>query len=220
MKEERELFKVGIIEDNKNYSEHLISVLSKNKRIGEIIHFKTAEECVENIITQFDLFIIDIVLPKSSGIEFLEKTHKINPSSKKIMLTVLESEEAIFQCLKLGCSGYALKTDIEKIKEIINITLDGGSYITPSIAVHVINFFRKIKKPSNFCTCETLTEKESQILKELSSGSSPAEIAKLLLVSVATIRFHIRGIYQKLEVNNRIQMLKKVEGNKCLNCPI
>ncbi|HNH02834.1 MAG TPA: helix-turn-helix transcriptional regulator, partial [Leptospiraceae bacterium] len=58
---------------------------------------------------------------------------------------------------------------------------------------------------------EELSNRELQILKELAQGSSPSEIAALLLVSISTIRFHIRGIYQKLEVNNRLQMLRKAE---------
>ncbi|HNK56496.1 MAG TPA: helix-turn-helix transcriptional regulator, partial [Leptospiraceae bacterium] len=74
-----------------------------------------------------------------------------------------------------------------------------------------MHYFQKQKKESKPENMEELSNRELQILKELAQGSSPSEIAALLLVSISTIRFHIRGIYQKLEVNNRLQMLRKAE---------
>ncbi|HNI91289.1 MAG TPA: response regulator transcription factor, partial [Leptospiraceae bacterium] len=199
--------KVTIIEDKKYFCNHIMDLLSKHSRIEKVLCYHSVEECSEKDLKESDIFLIDILLPKASGIDFLKTISQINPSSKKIMLTALDSEDTIFQCLKLGCIGYILKSEAEKVSSIIDIIIEGGAYMTPSIAVRVMHYFQKQKKESKPENMEELSNRELQILKELAQGSSPSEIAALLLVSISTIRFHIRGIYQKLEVNNRLQML-------------
>ncbi|HNH08566.1 MAG TPA: response regulator transcription factor [Leptospiraceae bacterium] len=201
--------KIALIEDQPSVCETLETILSKNPNIEKVISFHSAEECEASDISEIDIFVIDVRLPGMDGITFLSRINDRRPESKKLIMTMIESDDIIFQALKLGCIGYVLKTDIDKISEIIDITAAGGAYMSPSAAIRVMNFFYRIKNNDEY---EKLTEKETQILKELSAGYTPAEIAEALKVTVSTVRFHIRGIYQKLQVNNRIQMLKRAEG--------
>lgn len=200
---------IALIEDQPSVCETLQAILSKNPNVNSIFSYYSAEECEASDISNIDIFIIDVRLPGMDGITYLSKLNDRRPDSKKLILTVMESDDIIFQALKLGCIGYILKTDIDKISEIIDIAASGGAYMSPSVAIRVMNFFYRIKNSEEL---EKLTEKETQILKELSAGFTPVEIAETLRVSVSTVRFHIRGIYQKLQVNNRIQMLKRAEG--------
>lgn len=198
--------KIALIEDQKSICETLEMILIKNPNIEKIIIFHSAEECEAADVSEIDIFVIDLRLPGTDGITFLSKINDLKPGSKKLILTMMESDDIIFQALKMGCIGYILKTDISKISEIIDMTLAGGAYMSPNVAMRIINFFYRIR---NYGDYEKLTEKETLILKELSAGFTPVEIAEALKVTVSTVRFHIRGIYQKLQVNNRIQMLKK-----------
>lgn len=201
--------KIALIEDQQSVCDAVKAILEKNANIEKIFCFQSAEECEISDISEIDIFFVDIRLPGIDGISFLSKINDRKPDSKKLILTMMESDDIIFQALKLGCIGYILKTDIDKISEIIDMTVAGGAYMSPSVAIRVMNFFYRIKNSEEF---EKLTEKETLILKELSAGYTPNEIAETLKVTVSTVRFHIRGIYQKLQVNNRIQMLKKAQG--------
>jgi DNA-binding NarL/FixJ family response regulator len=141
------------------------------------------------------------------GISFLGNPNVKNLQIPKLILTSYNAESKIFDALKHGATGYMFKDDIYSLGQILEILLSGGAYISPTIAVIVANYFKSESILHE--NQKELTEREEEILKEISSGFSPAEIAEKLSLSIATIRSHIRNIYKKLEVNNQIQLLKK-----------
>jgi DNA-binding NarL/FixJ family response regulator len=132
------------------------------------------------------------------------------PAVQFIMSTVYEDDENIFESLKSGATGYLLKkTSPDKILEAIKEVYNGGSPISAQIARKVIASFQK-KDPIDEST--DLTPKEKEILKALAKGLRYKEIADEIQISMDTVRTHVRHIYEKLQVQSRMEAINKIYG--------
>ncbi|XDD48522.1 response regulator [Leptospira sp. WS39.C2] len=209
--------KIGIIEDNPAYLESLVSVLKTNDSIS-ITTWNSAEAFETNPPNgELQLLILDIGLPGASGIDVLKKYHTVDVR-KSLVISSLQTDDVIFAAIKLGASGYIWKSELDSLLETIQTILDGGSVISPSIATKVLLAFRnpelkqKLEPISNNQKefgLEVLSPRERQILELIIEGDSPQQIAQLFGTTIGTVRQQIKTIYKKLQVNTRVQMLKK-----------
>jgi DNA-binding NarL/FixJ family response regulator len=135
------------------------------------------------------------------------------------MLTVFDNDENIFRAIKAGADGYLLKdiTPDELYKAIID-TMNGGASMTPSIALKTLKMFRQ---PVDF-EAETndpdikLTDREINVLEQLTTGIKYDQIAANLFVSTGTVRKHVENIYFKLQVHNKLEAIQKAKNNKLI----
>lgn len=177
----------------------------------EVIYTSSSYEEFENNWNEkpVDMVLCDIGLPGKSGIEATWNIKRISPATQVMMLTVFEEKEKIFQSLCAGASGYMLKSaPLEDIKSGIRDILNGGAAMSPKIAKQVIGFFsRKGKTPEGDNI--KLTPREIEILSLLELGMTNKEIAEKIFLSVDTVKFHIKNIYLKLQVNSRVELITK-----------
>jgi RNA polymerase sigma factor (sigma-70 family) len=125
-----------------------------------------------------------------------------------MVLTVYENADNIFDALRAGATSYLLKTTPpDKIVEAIKDVHNGGSVMSSQIARKVIEAFATKEKVNEFF--QELSRREQEILELLAKGYHYKEIADKLFLSIETIRTHIRHIYEKLQVNSRVEALKK-----------
>ncbi len=207
------MISVGIIEDNKEIRSSLVEFL----RIQPNILFEAEAESVEEFLKlketelNLDILLLDIELPGISGINGIKFIKEKFPDIEIIMLTIYEDFDKIFSALKAGASGYLLKTaTFEKIKYAIEETYKGGAMMSPIIARHIIEHFNK-NKPRR--EKSVLTEREQQVVTYLLDGFTYNKIASSLGMSVNTVRFHIKNIYNKLHISSRAELMSK-EFNK------
>jgi DNA-binding NarL/FixJ family response regulator len=154
----------------------------------------------------FDVVIMDINLPTTSGIELTQRVKERWPTVQVLICTVHEDEEKIFHALKAGATGYILKrAPLPDLIEAVRQIHRGESPMTGSIARKVVSSFN-IRPLRN---SERLTEREQAVLDLLAEGLKAKEIADQLFVSITTVRSHVRHIYEKLQVQNRVEMLKR-----------
>jgi DNA-binding NarL/FixJ family response regulator len=154
----------------------------------------------------FDVVIMDINLPGTSGIELTQRVKERWPNVQVLICTVHEDEDKIFNALKAGATGYILKrAPLTELTEAVRQIHQGESPMTGSIARKVVSSFG-IKPLQNG---ERLTEREQAVLDLLAEGLKAKEIADKLFVSITTVRSHVRHIYEKLQVQNRVEMLKR-----------
>jgi DNA-binding NarL/FixJ family response regulator len=202
--------KVVIIEDQKEIRE-MLSVLIKGSD-GFIFAdaFESAEDAIKNIpVLNPDVALVDIHLPKTSGIDCVASLKLLCPHTQFIMCTSLEDSETIFNALKAGANGYIVKsTPPSKLLEAISEVHQGGSPMSSQIARKVVGSFQQSTSPQN-TVFQTLSKREQEILSLLSKGFRYKEIAQRLFVSIETIRTHVRNIYEKLQVNSRTEALNK-----------
>ncbi len=153
--------------------------------------------------------LVDIGLPGISGIEGTRLFKQSFPAVQVIILTVYDDDERIFQALCAGAFGYLLKsTPPARLIESIREVADGGAPVSPEIARRVITLFQKIR-PTESAGHEGLTPHETRILKLLVEGHNYKTAAAELDVSVNTISFHVRRIYEKLQVHSKSEAVAK-----------
>lgn len=141
-----------------------------------------------------------------SGLEGISHIQKLLPKVNIIMLTTYEEEDNIFKALCAGAISYISKrTPLTKIEEAIITIYHGGSYMSPSIARKVINYFG----PKSNNGMNSLTSRQQQIVQCIVDGLSYKMVADKLQISIDTVRDHIKKIYRLLNINSKAELIKK-----------
>lgn len=197
--------KVCIVEDNTNLREALSLMIEVSKGYVLLGAYGSAEEALKEIpLCSPDVVLMDINLPKISGIECTSILKNTYPDIQFLICTSLEENDKIFSALKAGASGYILKTDgMTKILQGIEDVLHGGAPMSNIIARKVLESFSK--KSSPHFSLQLLTERENEILQLMATGMLNKEMAYNINISEGTIRKHIENIYRKLHVNTRVE---------------
>jgi len=206
---------ITIIEDLKDVAISLQSIINTQGDMycGHIYH--NAEDAINYIPQQkTDIIIVDIGLPRASGIEAIKFLREKCPNILFCMFTVYEDDEKIFNSIQAGAKGYILKgASRDKIITSIRELYSGGSPMTPSIARRIIDIFSKTSgMKSSKKEDLPITERELELLTLLSKGLLYKEIANELDITVGTVKQHIHKIYDKLQVNNKTEAINKLNG--------
>jgi DNA-binding NarL/FixJ family response regulator len=177
--------------------------------VKELRLFGDAESALIQLTANpVDIALFDVNLPKMNGIDCIQRLKMLHPKMQMMVLTVFDDNDNVFSALKAGAVSYLLKsTTPEKVIEAIEEVYKGGSPISSQIARKVIDAFSVREKTNEYF--QDLSKREQEILEQLSKGYRYKEIADKLFVSIETVRTHIRNIYEKLQVNNRAEALKK-----------
>lgn len=199
---------VGLIEDTENYSMAMSSLLQMSADLQLTGVWKDAECAIRNVPDILpDVILTDIQLPGINGIECIRKLKIECPSIQFMILTVFEEDEKIFEALNAGATGYLLKSAqpemiFNAIKEIHN----GGSPMSPGIARKIISHFQPaIIRDGQ----QIFTARETQVLDLMAEGKLVKEIAASLNVTVHAIKKHIKNIYLKMHVQNKVEAVMK-----------
>lgn len=146
-----------------------------------------------------DIILMDIDMPGVNGIEATKMIKRQFSKIYVVIQTVFEDQEAIFNAIRAGASGYLLKSSkADKIKEALQDVLAGGAPMTPTIAARVIRHFKEEAEEHNY----GLSDREKQTLRLLVEGKSYKLIADELSISYNTVNSHIKRIYEKLQVHS------------------
>jgi DNA-binding NarL/FixJ family response regulator len=200
---------VAIVEDNDKIRNGLSLLIDGSEGFRCIATYSNAEDALKFLPGQKpDVVLMDIQLPKMSGIECVENLIEKSPDLQIMMLTVYEDNEQVFKSLAAGATGYILKrTPPAELLEAIRELHEGGSPMSDQIARKVVQTFKQIGKSSK--ETENLSERETEILSFLAKGYQDKEIAEKFFLSVKTIRTHLRNIYKKLHVHSRTEAVLK-----------
>jgi len=206
---ETRIIKIAIVEDLREIREGLARLLNTTPGYRCTGVYASMEEALEKIPNNLpDLVLSDIGLPGMDGISGIAILKQRYPELLILMLTVYDDNERIFDALCAGACGYLLKkTPWEKLVESLKEAVDGGSPMSPEVARRVINLFREIKPPKE--AAYELTPHEVRLLRMLVEGHSYKTAAAELHVSVNTIKFHLRHIYEKLQVHTKSEAVAK-----------
>jgi DNA-binding NarL/FixJ family response regulator len=208
------VIKVAIIEDQRDIREGLASLIKFTDGYQCIGSFRSMEEALEKI--RFELphiILVDIGLPGMSGIEGIRLLKESHPEMLLLMLTVYDDDEMIFDALCAGACGYLLKkTPPARLIESLKEAMSGGAPMSPEVARRVIKLFREISPPDK--ADYELTPHELRLLKLLVEGHNYKTAATAQGVKVTTIAFHMRNIYEKLQVHSKSEAVAKALRNR------
>jgi DNA-binding NarL/FixJ family response regulator len=200
---------VIVVEDDKGLREQLVKIISGASDINCVGAYSSAENALPEILANKpDVVLMDIKLPRMSGIECVAEIKRMNPGIQVIMVTVYEDSEYIFRALKAGANGYLVKSGPPKqLLEAIRDVHSGGSPMSSHIARKVVDHFHLLGPSS--VQGENLSPREREVLDLLASGLLYKEIASQLNISITTVRTHIINICEKLHVRNRVEAVAK-----------
>ncbi len=152
-----------------------------------------------------DILLMDVRMPKLSGIEAASRIREQVPTTRILMLTVSNEEEDLFDALKAGAVGYLLKgADLEEVKSAIEAVYQGESFVSPQMATKLIAEFTSLSK-EQVERRPKITKREQEVLQCLAKGMSNKKIAEELYISENTVKNHVRNILEKLQLESRIE---------------
>ena len=206
--------RIAIVEDNKTIRESLMEFVQADPECCCVCACATAEEALETIPRhQPEIVLMDIQLPKLSGIECTAQLKRLLPSLHIIMVTVYEDTERIFRALRAGACGYLLKRCTpEELISAVREVRQGGAPMSREIARKVIASFQEPLKSA--AGVEELSPREHEILELLAQGFPNKEIARRVGVNDGTVRWHLRHVYNKLHVRSRTEAALKFKSAK------
>ena len=208
--------KIVIIEDKQQIREGLAALINGTEGFQCTGTFDSMETALAQInALNTDLVLVDIGLPGMSGIEGMRLFKKNFPNLLLLVLSVYEDDDRIFDALCAGASGYLLKkTSPARLLEGLREAMNGGAPMSPEVARRVITVFREIRPPEN--SDYQLTPHETRLLKLLVEGHNYKTAAAELGVSVNTISFHLKHIYEKLQVHSKSEAVAKALRNRLI----
>ena len=200
---------VVIVEDDLRLQQHLIEIIKGAKDITFLGAVSSAEEAETKIpALRPDVVLMDINLPGKSGIDCIRGLKKGLPKLEVVMLTAYEEEDNIFRALKEGASGYLIKSsNSNDILDAIRDVFAGESPFSGPIARKMAMYFREDRQ--NQDERETLSPRETEVLKLLAAGYIHKEVADQLDITVPTVRTYVRRICYKLHVRSKVEAIIK-----------
>jgi DNA-binding NarL/FixJ family response regulator len=199
---------IAIVEDNEEISAMLAKVIARNPKLNCIGICSSGEIALEALPKNPpEVVIMDIQLPKMSGIQCTSRLRQLLPDTQVLVYTVYGDNDQVFKALKAGASGYLLKRSTqEEILEAIIDVHQGGAPMSGEIARKVVRSFSELAAPK---TTVQLTPRQEEILGLLARGFVTKEIAHQLGISTDTVRFHLKDIYAKLHVRSKTEAVVK-----------
>lgn len=203
------IINVVIIEDRRDLREGLAMLINGTEGFICTTKFGSMEEAFPRLRTNLpDVVLCDIGLPGMNGIDGIRRLKEQTPDMLVIMLTIYDDDEKIFDALCAGASGYLLKkTPPVRLLESLRDAVAGGSPMSPEVARRVITLFRDIRPPER--ADYNLTAHETRLLKMLVEGHNYKTAAAEIGVTVHAVSFHMRHIYEKLQVHTRSEAVAK-----------
>lgn len=199
--------RVLLVDDHQLFRRGVRSILEEDENIEVVGEAEDGLQALEKAReTMPDVILMDINMPRCNGLEATKKIKTEMPYVKILTLTVSEAEESLFEAVKQGTQGYLLKNvDPEQLLDSVHKVARGEAVIPGYLAVKILSEFAKPEKVAVVPAVEPLSQRELDVLRELSTGASNKEIAGKLFISENTVRNHIRNILDKLHLSNRVQ---------------
>jgi len=203
------MIRVAIVEDSRQIREALQQLIGGSDGYLVTGAFRSMEEAIERLPGGLpDVVLVDIGLPGMSGVDGIRQLAPLYPQVQFVVLSVFSDDDRIFQALCAGARGYILKkTPPTRMLEHIAEVAGGGSAMSPEVARRVIDLFRRYHPPQS--VDYVLTPHETRILGLLVHGHNRKSAAAELGVTVHAISFHLREIYDKLQVHSRSEAVVK-----------
>jgi len=216
-----ERLRVMVADDHALFRRGLQMVLEAEPDIDLIGEASDGVEAVEKSQELMpDVILMDVRMPKRSGIEAASQIKDLLPHVKILMLTISDEEADLYDAIKAGASGYLLKEiPIEEVADAIRSVWAGQSRISPSMASKLLNEFAAMSKATgdrSQIPAPRLTDREMEVLRLVAKGMNNRDIAKDLYISENTVKNHIRNILEKLHLHSRMEAVVYAVREKLL----
>jgi DNA-binding NarL/FixJ family response regulator len=201
--------RILIADDHAIVRSGLKKVLDAKPDLEVVADAEDGAEAVEKALkTEVDLAILDVSMPRMTGIQAAAELHKRKPELKTLMLSMHDSEQFLFEALKAGASGYVLKSGADTdIVDAVRAAMRGDSYLYPSAVTTLVRDYveRGGRGEEQF---DVLTPREIEVLKLIAEAYTSKQIADALFISIKTVDRHRQNILDKLGMRDRVELTR------------
>jgi DNA-binding NarL/FixJ family response regulator len=156
-----------------------------------------------------DLAILDIAMPRLTGLQAARVLHRAQPNLRMLILSMHDNEQYLFEALKAGASGYVLKSVADRdLVEACRAAIRGKPFLYPGAITSLIRGYLDQTQEGRARAGRTITDREEEVLKLVAEGHSSKEIADLLVISVKTVERHRANLLQKLGLRDRLELTR------------
>ena len=214
--------RVLIADDHALFRRGLNMVLESEDGIEVVAEAEDGEDAIAKAADFApDVVLMDVRMPRVSGIEATREIREVVPTARILMLTVSDEEEDLYEAIKAGANGYLLKEiSIEEVADAIRSVVQGQSLISPSMASKLLNEFNSLAKQADEkprLAAPRLTTRELEVLKLVAQGMSNRDVAESLFIAENTVKNHVRNILEKLHLHSRMEAVVYAVREKLLD---
>ena len=207
---------VILADDHALFRQGLARLLSAESDITITAQASTGREVLDRLrAKRVDVVLMDITMPDVDGIKATRSIVERYPSVKVLILSGREDRDALFSAIEAGAKGYVLKdADPEELAQAIRVVAEGGSFVSASVTPKLLEGVREMGYDPVFSERRrfSLSGREADILDQLITSKSPAQIGRELYISTKTVQNHIANIYRKLDVSTRTEAIARAEA--------
>jgi DNA-binding NarL/FixJ family response regulator len=201
--------RILVADDHPIVRSGLRKVLDAQPDLAVVAEAEDGAEAVRTALAEdVDLAILDVSMPKTTGIQAAEELHRRKPELKLLMLSMYDSEQFLYESLRAGASGYVLKSDADHdLVDAVRRTMRGQSFLYPSAVSSLVKDVvdRRGTSDGGF---DVLTPRELQVLKLIAEAYTSKQIAQELVISVKTVERHRQNILDKLGMSDRVELTR------------
>ena len=205
-----EAIRVLIVDDHALFRRGLIQVLQFEDGIEVVGEAEDGEDAIAKAEEHApDVLLMDVRMPRVSGIEATRRLAETMPTMKILMLTVSDEEDDLYEAIKAGATGYLLKEiSIEEVADAVRAVMQGQTLISPSMASKLIAELATLSKQADqrsTVPAPRLTDRELDVLRLVAQGLTNREVADQLYIAENTVKNHVRNILEKLHLHSRME---------------
>ncbi len=214
--------RILIADDQALFRRGIGTVLATEIDIDIVGEAEDGEEAVAKTqALEPDLVVMDVRMPRLSGIEAARRIRESNPETKILMLTVSDEESDLYEAIKAGANAYLLKEiSVDEVASVIRAVMRGESLISPSMASKLLHEFNALARQVDErerLPAPVLTSRELEVLRMVARGMSNKEVAEALYISENTVKNHVRNILDKLHLHSRMEAVMYAVRNRLLD---
>ncbi len=209
------MIKVLLVDDQALIRQGLATLLGMEEGIQIVGEAGDGDEAISQVgFLQPDVVLMDIRMPKKTGVEATHEIHKRYPAVKVLILTTYDEDELIVGALKAGASGYLLKdSPSEKLATAIRAVQQGYTQLSPSVTPKVVSLMHGSDKGKQTQLREQFSDREAEIIEHIARGLSNKEIAESLYITQGTVKNYVTKILGQLNLRDRTQLAVWVKDN-------
>jgi DNA-binding NarL/FixJ family response regulator len=202
--------RILVADDHPIVRSGLRKLLNSKPDLEVVAEAENGAEAVEKAMSEdIHLAILDVSMPRMTGIQAAAQLHKRRPELRLLMLSLYDNEQFLFEALKAGAAGYVLKSSAdEDIVEACRKTMRGEAFLYPSAITSLVREYIERKGSETTTSIEILTPRELEVLKLIAEAHTSKEIAAELVISVKTVERHRQNILDKLGMRDRVELTR------------